>query len=157
MAVEKFLDFAWIDVLAAADDHVLDAADDVAIALLVDGREVAGMHPARGIDRLARLLLVVPIRPHDEIAAGQQLAGRAARDDAAFRIDDLHLGVRHRPADGRDPPLDRIVGCRDRARRAGFGHAVADDDLAQIHALDGSPLDFVRARDTGYYDGMLRR
>jgi hypothetical protein len=46
MAVEEFLDLARIDVLAAADHHVLDAADDVAIALGVDGGEIAGVHPA---------------------------------------------------------------------------------------------------------------
>ena len=33
MAIEKFLDLARIEVFAAADHHVLDAADDVAIAL----------------------------------------------------------------------------------------------------------------------------
>src|SRR6202042_3404189 len=31
MAIEKFLDLAWIQILAAADHHVLDAADDIAI------------------------------------------------------------------------------------------------------------------------------
>ena len=46
MAVEELLDLARIDVLAAADHHVLDAADDVAVALVVHGREVAGVHPA---------------------------------------------------------------------------------------------------------------
>src|SRR5262245_29719732 len=33
MAVEKFLDLAWIEILAAADDHILDPSDDVAIAI----------------------------------------------------------------------------------------------------------------------------
>jgi hypothetical protein len=46
VAVQEFLDLARVDVLAAADQHVLDAADDVAIALGVDGGQVAGVHPA---------------------------------------------------------------------------------------------------------------
>src|SRR4029077_5054176 len=40
VAVEEFLDLPRIDVLAAADHHVLDAADDVAIALVVERGEV---------------------------------------------------------------------------------------------------------------------
>jgi hypothetical protein len=87
MAVEEFLDLARIDVLAAADDHVLDPADDVAIAFGVDGREVAGVHPAVGVDRLGGLLLVVPIALHHRIAARAQLARLAARHDGAERID----------------------------------------------------------------------
>src|SRR5205807_7869159 len=78
VAVEELLDLARIDVLAAADHHVLDPADDVAIALRVDRREVAGVHPARRVDRLARLLRVVPIAEHDRVAAGQEFARRAA-------------------------------------------------------------------------------
>src|ERR1700730_1927384 len=55
VAIEELLDFAGIAVPAAGDHHVLDPADDVAIALRVDRREVAGVHPAGSIDRLARL------------------------------------------------------------------------------------------------------
>ncbi len=105
--IEKLLDFARRDVLAAADDHVLHSADDVAIALLVDDREVAGVHPAACIDRLARALGVVPIAAHHAVASGQEFAGDAARRDAPFRVDDLHLHVRMHPAHGTDTPLER--------------------------------------------------
>src|SRR4029077_10943224 len=54
MPEQQFLHLAQVDVFAAADEHVLEAPDDAAIALLVDGREIARMHPARGIDRLRR-------------------------------------------------------------------------------------------------------
>src|SRR5205085_3053985 len=50
MGVQVLLDLARIDVLAAADDHVLDTADDVDVALGVHGREVAGVHPAGVVD-----------------------------------------------------------------------------------------------------------
>src|SRR5207249_11639321 len=88
--VEKLLHFARVDVLAAADDHVLDPADDVDVALLVHGGEVAGVHPARRVDRLARRLLVVPVAAHDDVAAAAQLAGRApGQDHAGLGVDDL--------------------------------------------------------------------
>src|SRR2546430_199820 len=50
MPVEEFLHLARIDVVAAADDHVLDAAHDVQIPVLVHRCEIAGVHPARGVD-----------------------------------------------------------------------------------------------------------
>jgi hypothetical protein len=46
MAIKIFFDFPRINVLAAADDHILQAADDIAIALRVEHREIAGVHPA---------------------------------------------------------------------------------------------------------------
>ena len=36
-------------------------------------------------------------------------------------------------ADGRDAPLERIVGAALEADRAGLGHAVGDRDLAHVH------------------------
>src|SRR6185503_11567015 len=70
MRVEIFLDLARVHILAAADDHVLDAADDVDVAVLVGGGEVAGVHPAAGVDRVARRLLVAPVADHHAVAAG---------------------------------------------------------------------------------------
>src|SRR5205085_10385470 len=120
------------NVLAAADHHVLDPTDDVAIALLVDRRQIAGVHPTGRVDCLARLLLVLPIAEHDQIAAGQEFAGGPARHDAALSVDNLRLDMRHRPPDGRYPPLERVVGRRYEASRARLGHAVADDDLREV-------------------------
>ena len=60
MAVEELLDLARIEVLAAADHHVLDAADDVAIALVIDHGEIAGMHPAVGVEHVGGLFGLVP-------------------------------------------------------------------------------------------------
>ena len=55
-AEKEFLDLARIDVLAAANDHVLDAPDDVAVALRVDRREVSRMHEALRVDAGSRVL-----------------------------------------------------------------------------------------------------
>ena len=40
--------------------------------------------------------------------------------------------------DGRDAPLERIVGRALEADRAGLGHAVGDGDLAHMHLRDGA-------------------
>ena len=46
VGVEELLDLPRVHVLPAADDHVLDPADDVEVALGVHDGEVAGVHPA---------------------------------------------------------------------------------------------------------------
>ena len=110
MAVEEFLDLARIEVFAAADHHVLDAADDVAIAFGVDDGDVAGVHPTLGVEHVGGLFALVPIAQHDAVAAGAEFAALAARHDAPLEIDDLDLDMRMNAPDRRDPPLQRIVG-----------------------------------------------
>src|SRR3546814_14606107 len=74
VAIEVFLDLAREQVLAAADHHVLHPADDIAIAFLVEHGEVAGMHPTGGIDRIRRLLRLIPVPAHHRIATGAEFA-----------------------------------------------------------------------------------
>src|SRR5215210_5923610 len=83
VAVEELLDLARIEVLAAADDHVLDAPDDPQVALLVHHRKVARVHPARAVEHLVRLLGLVPVPEHHGVAARAQLARLLALDDVA--------------------------------------------------------------------------
>jgi hypothetical protein len=45
---ERLLDLDRIDVLAAADDHVLDPVGEEQVALVVDVAAVAGAQPAVG-------------------------------------------------------------------------------------------------------------
>src|ERR1700761_265246 len=105
MAVEEFFDLARIKIFATADHHVLDAADNVAIALIVDHAEIAGMHPAVGAEHVGGLFRLVPIAKHDAIAAGAEFAPRAARHHMALEIDDLDLDMRMDAADGGDAAL----------------------------------------------------
>ena len=46
VVVERLLDLPRVDVVAAADDHVLHAVDDEEVAVLVAVAEVAGVEPA---------------------------------------------------------------------------------------------------------------
>src|SRR4051794_28110102 len=67
-ATQKILDLPWIDVAAAADDHLLEPSRDTAIALAVDHSEIAGaQEPA----------IVKQVRPRlriTKIAAGHMRA-----------------------------------------------------------------------------------
>ena len=82
MLEQHLLDLARVDVLAAADHHVLDAADDVDVAVRVHHAEVAGVHPAGRVDRLGGRLVVVPVAAHHEVAAGADLTRHADRHGA---------------------------------------------------------------------------
>ena len=44
MSVEKIFDFLRVDVFSAADDHVLDPADDPAVAVLINHANVPVMN-----------------------------------------------------------------------------------------------------------------
>ena len=48
---KKLLDLARIDVLAAANDHVLQSTDNVAVSFRIDGRQIACMHESGLVDR----------------------------------------------------------------------------------------------------------
>src|SRR6185437_9234727 len=109
MAEQIFLDLTRIDVLAAPDHHVLEPPDDVAVAVFVERGEIAGMHPARLVERVRGFLRVVPIAQHDAVTARAQFAGCVRRHDAALGIDDLYFDMRMNAADGRDLALHRVV------------------------------------------------
>src|SRR5690242_15386384 len=94
MPVQELLDLARIEVLPAADHHVLDTADDVAVAVRIDRGEVAGVHPAGLVDDLGRPLLVAPVPEHHRIAAGAEFTRGPARHDMTLGIDDLHFEMR---------------------------------------------------------------
>src|SRR5690349_8592647 len=124
MRIEEFLDLAGIDVLSAPDNHVLDAADDVAISLRVDRRDVAGVHPSLGIDGLGSLLRVVPIAFHDGIAARAEFAGKPGRQRLAAFTDDLDLAMRLDTPDRRHAAVDGIAGTALEGNRRRLGHAI---------------------------------
>src|ERR1700733_14117568 len=157
VAIQELLDLARVHVLAAADHHVLDAADDVAVAVSVHRGEVAGMHPAGRVDRLGCALLVVPVAEHHRIAAGAEFTWRATRHDAAFAVDDLDLHVRMHAPDSRDTPLQRIIQRRLRADRACLRHAVADGHLGQVHVTDAAAHHLDRAGGAGHHAGAQAR
>src|SRR5262245_19872409 len=112
MIDQELLDFLWIDILPAADDHVLDPADDLAEPFLIELGDVAAVHEAVAIDCASSLFRLVPIAQHDRITARAQLAGRADGDRRAGLIDELAFEVRLYPANRRYTPRQRIVGRR---------------------------------------------
>src|SRR3546814_10580666 len=73
MAVEELLDLTRIDVLAAADHHVLHATDDVAVTLFIEDRQIARVHPAAGIHGIAGAFRLVPVGSEEHTSELQSL------------------------------------------------------------------------------------
>jgi hypothetical protein len=88
--VEDLLDLARVDVVAAADDHVLLAVDDVQVPVVVGARDVAGVEPAAPLD-VGRRVVAAPVAGHDRRPAHDELAGRARDDLGAGVVDDADL------------------------------------------------------------------
>ena len=151
MRVQEFFDLARVDVLAAPDDHVLEPADDLHIAFVVHHPEVACMHPAAGIDRLARRLLVVPVAQHHRVAACAKFARLAALHDLAVgRVDDLDLDVRIHAAYGSNLLVEGVAYGTLSAHRRGFGHPVHHSHFRHVHQRVHLLHDLERARRAGH-------
>ena len=123
--VDELLDLARVDVLAHADDHVLDAVDDEVVAVLVDLHHVGRMQPAAAHD-IARDVRQVPVAEHDVAAFDDELARLAHGDRVTVRIDDLVFEVRETRADG---ARDRMTWFRQRDQWRSLGEAVALADV----------------------------
>src|SRR2546430_2449799 len=95
MRVEKLFHLAWIDILAAANDHVPRSTSHSEISVGAHHCEIAGMKPAFRVDRFGGCLRLVVVTFHHQIAAGAELALLAQRNYfASGRRYDSHFRVR---------------------------------------------------------------
>ena len=92
VADQDALDLDGGDVLAAADDDVLEAVADLGVAVRVDHGRVAGVEPAVA-DRGGRGVRVVVVALHHDVAAHDDLAESLAvvRDLVALLVHDPQL------------------------------------------------------------------
>ena len=132
MGEEKLLDLARIDVLAAAQDHVLDAPGDAREALGVDHGQIARVHPAVDQDGVGPFA-VVPVALHHRIAAGQQFALLSHGQDPAVPIHHLAFHVRMDAAHRADALFDRVIDVGLKGHGRGFGHAIGDGHVRHVH------------------------
>src|SRR5262249_53342101 len=87
MREERLLDLARIDVLAASDDELALAANDVDEAVPVDAPEIAAVEPAAAEGRRRRVR-IAEVPAHDVRALDHDLADLAGRDVAIVAVDD---------------------------------------------------------------------
>src|SRR5699024_7245178 len=121
-ASDDRLDLLRVEVLTAADDHVLDPVDDGEVAVLVEGSDVAGVEPSVD-DRLGGLLGPVEIAAHDGGAGDEDLAGFAGGLIPPVLVDDPDLLTVDGGADRAQLPdtVERVDG----GSAGGLGEAVS--------------------------------
>ena len=127
--VERFLEDPRIDVVAAAEDDVLDAVDQEQVAVLVQVADVPGAQGAVAEDGLG-VGRAAPIAGHHLGAADADLAALALPQQPVRvgRVADVDDGAGHRDADG--AALDHAVGRVAGDDGGGFGEAVAFNQFA---------------------------
>ena len=95
---DRLLDLLRGDVAAAGDDHVLGAAGDEELAVVVDEAEVAGVDPAALADHGRRRVGVLEVALHRRRPAELDAAFDARRSRRAGIVDDAQLVARNRLA-----------------------------------------------------------
>src|SRR5271165_4696357 len=134
VCVQEFFHFPRIDILPAADDHVLRSAGEVNVSLLAHDADITRMQPALAIDCARGRLRFAIITLHDHISARANLALLADWYGIAFqRRHDLHLRARQRLANRRDPDPNRIIHCRHRYHRRALRLTVANRQFRAVH------------------------
>ena len=122
--VENVFDLARVDILTAADDHVLEAAGHGDVAARVHLAEVTGVQPAVGVDRGGRRLGHVQVLDHPLVATCADLTFATDRHRLPGGVEDGDVDVPQGPSGGGAVVLDRVVGARLRHDRAQLGLAV---------------------------------
>src|SRR5699024_4199985 len=97
---EELFQFAWINVLAAADDHVLVTPGNAHVTLVIHAGQVTGVHPAGLVDGFGGALRVVPVTEHHTVTARTKLTDGATGHRVARLVDDLAFQLRLGTADG---------------------------------------------------------
>ena len=109
VGVEDVLQLGGIDIVAAGDDHALDALLEVDKAVLVHGAQIPGVDPGQAVgvalEGLRRLLRVVEVAQHHRGAATGRSRPSCAVGHLLLRagLDDLIVGIREGNADGALP------------------------------------------------------
>ena len=151
------LDVRRIDVLAARQDHVLLAVDEIEKALIIEAADVAGAQPTTsrriGPRGLERGVGPVVIALHHEPAIAADLAEFARPGLAIVVTHELELLARNGLADG----LDLLVEVFGRQRRDdALGQPVEFDQLA-VERVTSCALQRRWQRRAATHDGLQRR
>ncbi|SST09101.1 Uncharacterised protein [Acinetobacter baumannii] len=142
MAADQVFQLQGGQPLAAGLDHVLDAVADLDEAHAVQGRHVAGVHPAAAPQLLAALgfaeiPLGQPWRAQHQLALGLAVG----REEAALFVHDRRIHQRHRHA-GLDPVGGALVLASGQQFVVEVG--AGNQRTGLRHAVGGGQLDAAR-------------
>src|SRR5712691_4853510 len=155
MAHREVLDPGRVDVVAAADDQILFAADDFEATLIIEPSEIARHEPAAAVERILGRLLVVEIAEHQAGAAPADLADLSRRhfDVRVVLVPELDLVGPAGAAAGSDDGFGRVAR-QGVLVRAVLAHPV--DVLRDDAAIQKGLRDLARDRRAGHVEGFDR-
>ncbi len=122
--VDRRFDLGGVDVLAAAQHHVLRSVADVDEALVVDAADVSRAQPTVD-DRVGSGIGSVPVPADQHRPTEPDLAGLAGGQHIADRVGDSEVHDRHR-SPGRGGMGEEVVAGVAGAVGVGLGHAVPE-------------------------------
>src|SRR6476646_8312827 len=93
------LDFPGINVISTRFIHFLHAPNELECSIRSRTRQIAGVKPPCGIDRLFRGLRTIPIALHNKVATDLNLSSFPWRDLVSSAIADADLILLNRPTD----------------------------------------------------------
>ena len=135
--VEELLKLLRIDVLSAADNHVLQAARYLVVAVGRAAGEVSRVEPAVLVDGRRRRLGHLVVALHYIVAARDELAVHVVGHFLVrLGVYDAAFDFRQRVADRLDAHLERVSRVAHRAARRGLGLSVDYDDFLHVHLVD---------------------
>ena len=118
MCINEFLDLLRVNILTAADNHILQTACNSVIAFLRSAGKIACVQPTVLVDRRGCCLRHLIVTLHNIISAGYKLSDDLVRTIlAGLGIHDLALDFRESASDGRDADFQRIRRAAHRAAR----------------------------------------
>ena len=125
MSIKHGFDFGRVDILAPADDHILQPVADIEEAVRVEVADIARVEPAFRVDRGGGGLGLVPVAAHDLRSAHDDFAAFAcAQRRSAILADDAQIDKERRLARRAELGQSEIIA-EESAGRCGFGQAVA--------------------------------
>src|SRR4051812_1834380 len=104
MLVNDGFDLAGVNVFAARNDHVLQAVENVEIAVGIAIADVSRTEHSV-LERAARFLRTIPVAAHDIGAAGHQFTLVPRSELSSGSIHDPQVDAGTGPATGRQPRL----------------------------------------------------
>src|SRR5258708_14380231 len=136
MGVENLLDLAREELLAAAVDHLLEAADDAQAAMGTDHAEIATAEPAVGQEGFGVGGGVMVVAEMDRGAIAADVARLARRDVVPIGVDEAQPHVARWHADRAGDALGIIRRARI-GLVSGFEHAEQLEQYARCGAPPG--------------------
>src|SRR6266404_4625315 len=140
MRVNRGLDFAGINILAARDDHVFQAIENVEVSVCVLITNVAG--PKEAVpEREFSFFRLVPITAHDIRAARDQLASFPGFDFLPGCIHNTHVDSEARPS-ARGELVLGVFMIQQASEKSGFTQPVDLNEFNTWQNLSGAMHEF---------------